>query len=163
MAEMATLATKIFEELEVHTTIEEEIFYPFSKDLSDEIGESVAEGYEEHHVVKTLIEEIRALDPAAEEWTAKMTVLIENVEHHAEEEETEFFPKVRTASDAATLQAVAERCEARKAELGAPTMADKIDLTKEEAVTLARSQEIPGRSKMSQDELLAAVDPRQPA
>jgi hypothetical protein len=50
--------------------------------------------------------------------------------------------------------------EARKAELGAPTMADKIDLTGQQLTELAKEQEIPGRSKMSNDELMAAVAPR---
>jgi hypothetical protein len=54
---------------------------------------------------------------------------------------------------------VGQRLEARKAELGAPVLADKIDLTKEELLDLAREQEIPGRSSMSQEELAATVAP----
>ena len=157
--EMATAATKILTELDVHATIEEDVFYPTVKDISDETSETVDEGIEEHHVVKTLMGEIEGLEPGDDQWVAKMTVLIENVEHHAEEEEQELFPKVRKAMDAAALEALAERLEARKAELGAPTMADKIDLTKEELVNLAKEQEIPGRSKMSQEELAATVAP----
>jgi hypothetical protein len=70
------------------------------------------------------------------------------------------FPKVRRALDAAALEQMADRLETRKAELGAPTLAEKIDLTKEELLSKAREQEIPGRSKMSHEELAAAVDPR---
>jgi hemerythrin superfamily protein len=158
-ATLASLAATIFEELEVHTTIEEERFYPAVHDLSDEIGEVVDEGVEEHHVVKVLMEEIRGLDPSTDEWQAKMTVLIENVKHHAEEEETDMFPKVRSASAAGTLTALAEQLEAKKAELGAPTLADKIDLTKQELVEKAKEQSIPGRSTMSQEELAATVAP----
>lgn len=157
--QMALAATKILTELDVHATIEEEIFYPSVKDASSEVAEVVDEGVEEHRVVKTLMGEIQGLEAGDDQWVAKMAVLIENVEHHAEEEEQELFPKVRKAFDAAGLEALAERLEARKAELGAPTMADKIDLTKEELTTLAQEQEIPGRSKMSHEELAAAVDP----
>jgi hemerythrin superfamily protein len=152
------VAGKIFDELEVHTTIEEEIFYPAIHDTDEEIGETVDEGLQEHHVVKVLMEEIGQVEPAGEEWVAKMTVLIENVEHHAEEEEKELFPPLRSKCDAGTLDDIADKMEQRKAALGAPVLADKIDLPKEELLELAREQEIPGRSTMSQEELAATVD-----
>jgi hypothetical protein len=52
------------------------------------------------------------------------------------------------------------RLEAMKAQLGAPTAADKEHLTTEELKKLATEQEIPGRSSMSREELVATVDPR---
>jgi hemerythrin superfamily protein len=156
---MAQLAETIMTELTVHTTIEEEIFYPATKPLSEDTTETVAEGVEEHHVVKNLMTEIRELEPGSEQWVAKMTVLVESVEHHAEEEEQELFPDVRSKLDADARATLAEQMEARKAELGAPTMADKVDLTKDELSKLASEQEIPGRSSMSAEELAAAVAP----
>jgi hemerythrin superfamily protein len=159
-AEMAELAPKIFTELEVHTTIEEEIFYPTVHDLSGEVGEVVDEGIEEHHVAKMLMGEVQGLDPGADEWVAKMSVLMENVEHHAEEEEKEMFPKVRSNTGAEDRKALGERLDRRKGELGAPTLADSIDLTDEELRRLASEQAIPGRSSMSHEELAATVDPR---
>ena len=96
-AQAARLAAKIFEELEIHTKIEEEVFYPAITKLSDEIHELVTEGVEEHHVVDTLMAEVKVLSPSEEQWAAKVKVLIENVEHHAEEEEEEMFPKIRSA------------------------------------------------------------------
>ena len=82
---MAGLAEQIFTELRVHTTIEEEIFYPEVRQSDDGLEDMVAEGLEEHHVVDVLIEEAEALTPGEEAWVAKLTVLIENVEHHAGE------------------------------------------------------------------------------
>ena len=158
-AEAAELAGKIVQELEVHTTIEEEIFYPAIHDESDEIGDLVDEGLQEHHVAKTLIEELDSVEAGSDEWTAKVKVLIENVEHHAKEEEEEMFPKVRSASDADSRKALAERLEARKAELGAPTAADKEQLSTDELREKASEQQIPGRSKMDRDELVATVAP----
>ena len=90
-ANMSSLVETIFTELEVHTAIEEEIFYPETHDLSDEIGDTVDEGVQEHHGVKVLMSEIEGLSPGDDDWVAKMTVLMENVEHHAEEEENELF------------------------------------------------------------------------
>jgi hemerythrin superfamily protein len=158
-ATMAALATRIFQELQIHTTIEEEIFYPAVREAgNEELTELVAEGVEEHHVVDTLMEEMAAMEAGSEQWVAKMTVLVENVEHHADEEESEMFPKVRSSMSG--LDALAERLDARKGQLGAPTLADRIDLTKTELLELAKEQEIPGRSNMSQEELAAAVAPK---
>ena len=56
--EAARLVATIVEELDVHMTIEEEVFYPAIHELKDEIGESVDEGVEEHHVAKVLIKEL---------------------------------------------------------------------------------------------------------
>ncbi len=159
-AQAAKLAAMIFEELEVHTKIEEEIFYPPVRKLNEELHELVTEGVEEHHVVDTLMAEIKALSPSDEEWAAKLKVLIENVEHHADEEEEEMFPKVRKAMGNDARQDLGQRLEAKKAELGAPTAADKAHLSTEELTQLAREQEIPGRSSMKRDELLATVAPR---
>jgi len=158
--EMAALATEIFQELDVHTTIEEEIFYPRVKGTDSEIAETVDEGLEEHHVVKVLMDEIRQLEAGDDQWVAKMTVLMENVEHHAEEEEKEMFPSVRSELGGDALQGLADELEARKQQLGAPVLADKIDLTKEQLLELAREQAIPGRSSMDHDELAATVAPR---
>lgn len=156
---MTALCQEIFTELEVHTTIEEEVFYPSVRRENEELKETVDEGVQEHHVVDVLMSEIRQLEPGGDAWVAKMTVLIENVEHHAEEEESEMFPKVRSKMGAEFLNATAEELEARKKQLGAPTLADKIDLTKAELAEKAREQQIPGRSKMDHDELAATVAP----
>ena len=154
------LAEKIIRDLTVHTEIEETVFYPSVRDAGDEkLKERVVEGLEEHAVVKNLIEEVQAGTPGEEHWDAKMSVMIENVEHHAEEEEKEMWPKVRSAFDTAALEALAEKLEAKKRELGAPTTADTIDLTKTALEELAKEQEIPGRSKMSHEELAATVAP----
>lgn len=55
------------------------------------------ESYEEHHVVDVLVMELMALTPESEHFQAKTTVLIENVTHHIDEEENDWFPKVRAA------------------------------------------------------------------
>jgi hemerythrin superfamily protein len=158
-AQAAQLAAKIFEELEIHTKIEEALFYPTVTKLNDEIHELVTEGIEEHHVVDGLMAEVKGLRPSDEEWPAKMKVLVENVEHHAEEEEQEMFPKIRSAMDKDARAELGQRLEAKKSELGAPTARDKSHLSTDELTRLAREQEIPGRSNMKREELLATVAP----
>jgi hemerythrin superfamily protein len=99
--------------LEMHTTIEEEIFYPAVKGLeTKKADEMVAEAYEEHHVVKLLLKELPTVDPEDERFEAKMTVLSELVEHHADEEEEEMFKTAERLGDE-ELRALGERMEAR--------------------------------------------------
>jgi hemerythrin-like domain-containing protein len=113
------IAEQVFMELEVHTAIEEEIFYPAVREKSDKDGkELVAEGYEEHHVVDVLIRELKALQPEDEAYDAKFKVLTENVEHHIEEEEGEMLPDAEeTLRD--QLDELGERMLRRKEELTA--------------------------------------------
>jgi hemerythrin superfamily protein len=157
---MVELAATIAEELRVHTTIEEDVFYPAVHDTDDDIASTVDEGLEEHHIVDILLEEIAALEPGSDQWIAKMTVMIENVEHHAAEEESDMFPPLRNQLGNDRLQSLGDDLEAKKSTLGAPTLADKIDLTLDELHDLASRQEIPGRSSMDHDQLAATVAPR---
>jgi hemerythrin-like domain-containing protein len=111
------IAEEVFQELEVHAEIEEEIFYPAAKAKADKEGKAlVAEAVEEHHVVKVLIGELKALTEVNEQYEAKFTVLIENVEHHIEEEEKEMLPDAKKAlgDDTGTL---GDEMKARKEEL----------------------------------------------
>ena len=91
---------EVFAALEVHTQLEEEIFYPAVKAVGDKENKKIiAESSEEHLVVKHLMEEMRALAPSDEQYAAKFTVLMENVRHHIEEEEGEMFPMAEEELD----------------------------------------------------------------
>ena len=81
----ARLAREICMELMVHTTIEEEIFYPAVKDAVDE--EIHDEAYVEHDGAKVLIAEISERSPDDEFYDAKVKVLSEMIKHHVKEEE----------------------------------------------------------------------------
>ncbi len=93
--EKREIADRIIEELSKHAAIEEMLFYPVTRATVPETDDVVLESLEEHHVAKWLLSEIEKMDPENERFDAKVTVLIENVRHHVEEEETEYFPKVR--------------------------------------------------------------------
>jgi len=114
------LFTKLKNELEVHTQIEEQIFYPALKQ-EEETRDITLEGIEEHHVVKTLLKEMEAMPVDSEEWTAKLAVLQENVEHHVEEEEGEMFPKARKVLSKERIEELGARIEAAKKQLSATT------------------------------------------
>jgi hemerythrin-like domain-containing protein len=110
------LFAKVKQELEVHETIEEEIFYPALKE-HPKMKDLVLEAYEEHHVVDTVMAEIRDVPFDDETWGAKLTVMKENVEHHIEEEEDEMFPQARQVFSKDELVELGERMQSRKEEL----------------------------------------------
>ena len=86
---------KIKDELDVHTHIEETIFYPHLLEKGDkELKKIVREGIEEHAQVKDLLAELADLSGDSPTFKAKLKVVMENVEHHVEEEEDEMFPMV---------------------------------------------------------------------
>jgi len=109
------LVDRMIELLTQHTYIENEVMYPRVRALLPELEDDVLESYEEHHVADVLVVELAAMKPDAERFTAKTTVLIENVRHHIEEEEQEWFPKVREGLGRNVLQDIgAEMIQARK-------------------------------------------------
>jgi hemerythrin-like domain-containing protein len=113
-AEKRKLADQIVEALSRHAAIEEQVFYPVARATVPGTEDVVLESLEEHHVVKWVLSELDGMDSAAERFDAKMTVLIENVRHHVEEEEHEFFPKVRAELDRKMLAELGRALEAAK-------------------------------------------------
>ncbi|GAA0410563.1 hemerythrin [Acrocarpospora corrugata] len=112
--EKRELVAKVIEELTVHAHIEEEIFYPAARKAAPETDDHVLESVEEHHVVAWILAELKNLDVKDERFDAKVTVLIENVRHHVEEEEQEWFPQVRAAMGRKRLRELGEEMEAAK-------------------------------------------------
>ncbi|HSE55548.1 MAG TPA: hemerythrin domain-containing protein [Nocardioidaceae bacterium] len=102
------LVDKIIELLTVHTYIENEVMYPRVRDLLPDLEDDIDESYEEHHVADLLVVELAAMKPDVERFDAKTTVLIENVRHHIEEEEQEWFPQVREGVGRKQLQEIGE-------------------------------------------------------
>ena len=110
------LARQISEELTVHTHIEETIFYPrLLEEGDEELKKIVEEGIEEHRGVKNLIREIANLTDGSEKLQPKLTVMMENVEHHVMEEEGEMFQMVEEQFDAETLDELGAQMEEEKA------------------------------------------------
>ena len=110
------LFTKVKVELVVHEAIEEQIFYPALKENS-KTKEIALEGYEEHHVVDTVMAEIEGVAYDDEKWGVKFKVMKENLEHHIEEEEGEMFKQARQVFDEDELAQLGESMLARKQEL----------------------------------------------
>jgi hemerythrin superfamily protein len=111
--EQKSIFTQIKTELETHASIEESVFYP-AMQRYEELKEMVAESLQEHNNVKTLLQEMATLSDS-EAFQDKLEELIDNVEHHAEdEEEGKMFPKVRELVSANELEKLGAQLQAAK-------------------------------------------------
>jgi hemerythrin superfamily protein len=110
------LAEQICHMLTVHTTIEEEIFYPAVRTAHRDLADLLDEANVEHASAKELIAQIEAGDPEDELYDAKVNVLGEYVKHHVKEEQTELFPELKS-SRKLDLAEIGARLEERKEEL----------------------------------------------
>lgn len=117
------LVDKIRSELVAHSFIEESIFYPAVRAQVADSDADVLESVEEHHVMAWLLSELEGLSPTDETFDAKVTVLIENVEHHIGEEESELFPEVRKALGRNKLIEIGEQMEAARSQAPADPLA----------------------------------------
>ena len=102
--------------LKVHTTIEEEIFYPAARAALAAKGDDMLdEATVEHASAKALIAQLESASPGDQLYDAKLTVLGEYIKHHVKEEQEEMFPKCRKAK--MDLRGLGAQMAARKAEL----------------------------------------------
>jgi hemerythrin superfamily protein len=112
--EKTSIFSEIQTELETHARIEETVFYP-AMEKHEELKDMVLESIEEHRQVKTLLKEIDNLKSDSEKFDPKLKLLMENVEHHAEEEEEgKMFPKIRQICGQDDLEELGQELEAAK-------------------------------------------------
>ena len=106
---------QIMAELDVHTQIEETTFYPFLKENGDEeLKKLVLEGIEEHRQAKMFLRELDALKADSEKFAPKLKVLMEDIEHHVQEEEGEMFKMVESQFDEEALAELGATLEKEK-------------------------------------------------
>jgi hemerythrin-like domain-containing protein len=110
-AKKGDLVKKMIELLTVHTYLENELIYPEVRRELPDLEDDVLESYEEHHVADVLCMELSTMSADHERFDAKTTVLIENVLHHIEEEEQEWFPQVRKGMSRKQLADLGARME----------------------------------------------------
>jgi iron-sulfur cluster repair protein YtfE (RIC family) len=113
--EHGKLFDKIKEELEIHTHIEETIFYPvLIKEGDEELKSITLEGIEEHRQAKMFLRELASLKEDSEKFEPKLKVLMEDIEHHVQEEEGEMFPMIKEQFDSARLDELGTEMETEK-------------------------------------------------
>ena len=126
------LLKSIEQELKLHTKIEEEIFYPAFLDAAEKQDDKKLyyEALEEHHVVDMVLPEIKKIDAGSEEFAAKAKVLKDLVEHHAEEEETEMFPRARKLMDREELVQLGQQLAQAKESMNGNILTRLTDLVR---------------------------------
>src|SRR5262245_33373477 len=112
--EKRELVDRMIEELSMHAAIEEQLFYPVARATVPKTESITLESLEEHHVVKWLLAELQGMDPHAERFDAKVSVLMENVRHHVKEEEGTLFPMVRDELGRSALNALGDALESAR-------------------------------------------------
>jgi hemerythrin-like domain-containing protein len=114
------LLQQIARELKAHTRVEEEIFYPAFKQAGEKSDDDKMyfEALEEHRAAGDLVlPDLENTKVTSDQFGGRAKVLKELVEHHADEEEEEMFPRARKLLDKATLTELGQQMQARKQEL----------------------------------------------
>ena len=114
-ADRRKIVDKIIEELAIHASIEEQLFYPTARRAVPDAEDDVLEGLEEHHIVKWTLSELVDMAPGDERFKPKVTVLMESVRHHVKDEEEGMFPRIRKGMDAEALERLGASLEEAKA------------------------------------------------
>jgi hypothetical protein len=122
----AKLAKQICLELSVHTSIEEELFYPAVAGTVDE--DIHDEAYVEHDGAKNLIAELLEGSPEDDFFDAKVSVLSEMIKHHVKEEEQPGGLFSQARKDHIDFEELARKMKVRKAELVAEMKSEGVPL-----------------------------------
>jgi hemerythrin superfamily protein len=109
------LAENAMAELEVHAALEEQIFYPAVEKEVEDASSMISEAREEHQTVKQMIAELKGMEEADAEFESQFSELVENVQHHVEEEENEMLPKVEESG--LDLNSLGDQMSKRRQEL----------------------------------------------
>ncbi|MGQ0508763.1 MAG: hemerythrin domain-containing protein [Myxococcaceae bacterium] len=112
--EKKRIAARIIKELSIHASIEEQFLYPAARDRDPRLDNQVLEALEEHHVAKWTLDELERMSAEDERFDAKVTVLMESIRHHVEEEEEELFPKLQKVIGEDELEALGAVMEQAK-------------------------------------------------
>jgi iron-sulfur cluster repair protein YtfE (RIC family) len=108
----AAVLDELANSLAAHMAIEQDIFYPAIKRLSEDL---VNESYEEHALAEVALKRLIGTDPEDDEFLARVTALKDLLQHHLQEEEDELFPCVAAALDRDALEQLGQTMQQRYA------------------------------------------------
>jgi hemerythrin superfamily protein len=106
--EKQELSRQIIQELSIHAAIEEQVFYPSVKARDTRWSERIDEALEEHRVAKWELAALEKMAPDDARFDARFSVLVQNVLHHIQEEETGLFSQMQRAFAQEELDAMAD-------------------------------------------------------
>jgi hemerythrin-like domain-containing protein len=168
-SDRAAVATQLCTELKVHTEVEEQVAYPAMRKAVPSGDQKIDEGIKEHDEASQLIAKLEQLDVDDPAFESTLLHLQAAVQHHVQEEESEVLPPFRTFTSEDRRAELGRRWQeqkratkqAEKASVQGEAMADLTDATKQELYDKAKEADIPGRSKMTKDELAQALSEQQ--
>jgi hemerythrin superfamily protein len=160
-SDRSALVAEIKARLQAHSRAEEERVYPALAKADPDEADEVHHGVEEHREAELKLARLEGTDPESEEFDSALEEFVSAVKHHVEEEESEILPSLKDAVDKSRLEELGTAFEGRRKEiLGRAGLekagSDSIDpdeMTKAELYEKAKEADIPGRSRMTKDEL----------
>ena len=124
--EKMEIAAMVFRELKLHSSLEEEIFYPLIEGRL-EVGDLVAEAIDEHQTMAALIEELETMNIDENDFTGKFIELTESVKHHIDEEETELIPLAEERLDREDIEQLNSEMAERRQTLAKEVIKESSD------------------------------------
>jgi len=121
MSKARSLLEEIDREVKIHSQVEEEIFYPAFHEAArtKEENKIFFEAKEEHHIVDMVMPEVKEVEGDSADFAGRAKALKDLIEHHADEEEKEMFPRAKKLFGRDELRELGERIKERKRELKA--------------------------------------------
>lgn len=113
------LVTRLRADLKMHTTLEEELFYPAVREAAKgEMDVLYFEALEEHRAIQEfLLPDLLSTDPGSEKFSGRAKILKELIEHHLHEEEQEIFARAKTLMDNVALRDLGHQMLARRQDI----------------------------------------------
>jgi hemerythrin superfamily protein len=152
-ADTVALLEEVARMLLPHSAAEEDFVYPAIREQAGEAGEEVRDGVEEHHQIEEMLKNLLAGSPDDPGYDGTLAAIIGELRHHVQEEEEDLLPILADRLDDDEREEMGRRF----AEATTGTPPDTGHETRRELYEKAKEQEIPGRSRMSRDELARAV------
>ena len=169
VGDRTALARQLAQELRQHTSAEEEAVYPAMRRALPDLSNRIDEGIEEHHQVEQLLMRLDGMSAGDTGFDDLVGEIRDDVMHHVEEEETEVLPRFREQSSEEERAEIGRRVMATKQGGGPipmPPVASQVsgraevsmDMSKDELYERAKDADIEGRSKMTKEQLVRALN-----
>jgi hemerythrin superfamily protein len=154
-ADTAALLQQVAGMLLPHSAAEEDFVYPAIRDAAIEAGEEIADGATEHHQIEEMLRNLLDGDPGDPGYDGTLAAITGELRHHVQEEEEELLPILEQRLSDQEREELGRRFA--EATAGGPAQQGHEHLSRHDLYEKAKDQQIPGRSKMSRDQLAEAL------
>ena len=156
-ADTVALLREVASMLIPHSAAEEDFVYPTIRDKATDAGEDVADGAAEHHQIERMLQDLLHGDPSDPGYDGTLAAVTGELRHHVQEEEEELLPILEKRASRVEREEMGRRFVEATTGTRPAGPAEGNGQTRQELYEKAKEQDIPGRSKMTKDELAEAV------